>query len=217
MIALPADAGFERIEQLCRENRYSRYPVYRGGEDEIVGILHVKDLFDVTDEEERRFDVSRYLRPAVFVPELKRSGDLFREMRRRRFHLAIVVDELGNISGLVTLEDLMEQIVGDISDEHDEPARRPISDGTSLILEGTYPIEALGRELGLELEGVRAETVAGYLLARLGRIPRAGQKHVQGELEFVVERATPRAIERIRITRRASPSPSPAAMPAHAS
>src|SRR5205814_3789409 len=121
IVALPVDATFANVEEVCREHRYSRYPVWRSGPDDIVGILHVKDLFDVTDAEERSFDLSRYLRPAVFVPELKRAGDLFREMRRRRFHMAIVVDELGVISGLVTLEDLIERILGDISDEHDEP------------------------------------------------------------------------------------------------
>jgi putative hemolysin len=201
-IALPVDATFDKVEEVCREHRYSRFPVWRSSPDDIVGILHVKDLFDVTDAEERSFDLSRYLRPAVFVPELKRAGDLFREMRRRRFHMAIVVDELGVISGLVTLEDLIERILGDISDEHDEPAARPVSDGTSLILEGTYRLATLERELGVSFDEPEAETVAGFLLRKLGRIPRSGARAREGDLEFVVERASPRAIERIRITRR---------------
>jgi magnesium and cobalt exporter, CNNM family len=202
VVSLPVDASFESVESVCREHRYSRYPVWRGGPDDIVGILHVKDLFDVTDAEEKSFDLSRYLRPAVFVPELKKAGDLFREMRRRRFHMAIVVDELGVISGLVTLEDLIERILGDIADEHDEPAARPVSDGTSLILEGTYRLATLERDLGVSFDEPEAETVAGFLLRKLGRIPRAGARIREGDLEFVVERASQRAIERIRITRR---------------
>lgn len=205
IVSLAVDGTFIEVETICREHRYSRYPVYRGSADDVIGILHVKDLFDVTDAEEKSFDLARYLRPAVFVPELKRSGDLFREMRRRRFHMAIVVDELGTIAGLVTLEDLIEQILGDISDEHDEPVKRPVSDGTSLILEGSYPLASLERELGISFDEPEAETVAGFLLKKFGRIPRSGAKTHEGDLEFLVERASPRAIERIRITRRPRP------------
>jgi len=202
VITLAVDASFDDVEAVCREHRYSRYPVWRATPDDIVGILHVKDLFDVSDAEEQAFELSRYLRPAVFVPELKKAGDLFREMRRRRFHMAIVVDELGVISGLVTLEDLIERVLGEIADEHDEPAARPVSDGTSLIVEGTYRLATLERELGVSFDDPEAETVAGYLLRKFGRIPRAGARTKEGDLEFLVERASARAIERIRITRR---------------
>jgi len=135
------------------------------------------------------------------VPELKRSEDLFREMRRRRFHMAIVVDESGAVAGLVTLEDLIEQIVGDIFDEHDEPAGRPERDGTSLLVEGAYPLTSLERDLGASFDDPDDETVAGFLLRKFGRIPRAGARTREGDLEFLVERASPRAIERIRILR----------------
>ncbi|HSB64743.1 MAG TPA: hemolysin family protein [Thermoanaerobaculia bacterium] len=201
IVLLSVAATFEEVEAVCREHRYSRYPVFRQNTDDIVGILHVKDLFDVSDSEEKGFDMSRHLRPAVFVPELKRSEDLFREMRRRRFHMAVVVDESGAVAGLVTLEDLIEQIVGDIFDEHDEPARRPERDGTSLLVEGAYPLASLERDLGASFDDPDDETVAGFLLRKFGRIPRAGARTREGELEFLVERASPRAIERIRILR----------------
>lgn len=207
IVSLDAGATFDRVEAVCREHRYSRYPVTRGGEDEIVGILHVKDLFDVTDAEEAAFDLSRYLRPAVFVPELKRAEDLFREMRRRRFHMAVVVSESGAVVGLVTLEDLLEQIVGDIFDEHDEPDRPLVAEGTALLLEGGYPLAALERDLAVSLGDPEAETVAGFLLHRFGRIPRAGARTRVGSVEFVVERASPRAIERVRILRPDLPRP----------
>ena len=203
MVLLPADATFEKVTAVGRVWRYSRFPVYRDTPDDIVGILHVKDLFDVTDAEEKAFNVSRYLRPAIFVPELKRSGDLFREMRRRRFHMAVVVDELGAVSGLVTLEDLIEEVLGDISDEHDEEAASPVLDGASILIEGSYPVASLERDLGLSLMEPEMETVAGFLLKRFGRIPRTGARTWLGDTEFVVERASARAIERIRITRRA--------------
>jgi putative hemolysin len=201
IVLLPVGATFEEVETACREHRYSRYPVYRQNSDDIIGILHVKDLFDVSDSEERVFELGRYLRPAIFVPELKRSEDLFREMRRRRFHMAVVVDESGAVAGLVTLEDLIEQIVGDIFDEHDEPAGQPERDGTSLLVEGAYSLASLERDLGASFDDPDDETVAGFLLRKFGRIPRAGARIREGELEFLVERASPRAIERIRILR----------------
>lgn len=211
MVLLPADASFEKVQAVGRVWRYSRLPVYRDTPDDIVGILHVKDLFDVTDAEEKVFNVSRHLRPAIFVPELKRSGDLFREMRRRRFHMAIVIDELGAVSGLVTLEDLIEQIFGEIDDEHDEEAASPVLDGASMLIEGSYPVASLERYLGLSLEEPEMETVAGLLLKRFGRIPRTGARTWLGDVEFVVERASPRAIERIRITRKTRAPEEPAA------
>jgi putative hemolysin len=201
IVVLPVASTFEEVEAACREHRYSRYPVTRQNSDDIIGILHVKDLLDVSDAEEKAFELARYLRPAIFVPELKRSEDLFREMRRRRFHMAVVVDESGAVAGLVTLEDLIEQIVGDIFDEHDEPAGRPERDGTSLLVEGAYPLASLERDLGASFDDPDDETVAGFLLRKFGRIPRAGAKTREGDLEFVVERASPRAIERIRILR----------------
>lgn len=203
MVLLPADATFEKVEAVGRVWRYSRLPVYRDTPDDIVGILHLKDLFDVTDAEEKAFQLSRHLRPAIFVPEQKRSGDLFREMRRRRFHMAVVVDELGAVTGLVTLEDLIEEVLGDIADEHDEEAASPVLDGASILIEGSYPVASLERDLGLPLGEEEMETVAGFLLKKFGRIPRTGAKTWLGDTEFVVERASPRAIERIRITRKA--------------
>ena len=211
MVLLPVTASFVEVEAECREHHYSRFPVYRQHTDDIIGILHVKDLFDVSDSEEKAFEMARYLRPAIFVPELKRSEDLFREMRRRRFHMAVVVDESGAVAGLVTLEDLIEQIVGDIFDEHDEPAGRPERDGTSLLVEGAYPLASLERDLGASFDDPDDETVAGMLLRKFGRIPRAGARTREGDLEFLVERASPRAIERIRILRAPATHPSVAA------
>ena len=201
IVSIPVRATFTEVESVGHEHRYSRYPVWRENPDDVVGILHLKDLFAVSDSEETAFELTRYLRPAVIVPELKRCGDLLREMRRRRFHMAVVVDETGSIAGLVTLEDLIEEIVGDILDEHDEPDRSPARDGTALLIEGAYPLASLARDLRVPLDDAEVETVSGFLLRRFGRIPKAGARTREGDLEFVVERASPRAIERVRISR----------------
>ena len=202
MVSLDAKSSFQDVEELCRLHRYSRYPVWRSDPDDVVGILHVKDLFQVSDDEEKTFQIGKYLHPAVFVPELKRADDLFREMRRRRFHMAIVVDERGAVSGFVTLENLVERILGEIADEHDEPADTPRSEGTSLIFEGRYPLSSLEKDLGRSFDEPEVETAGGLLLKRFGRIPRAGARLTDEDLEFLVERATPMAIERIRVTRK---------------
>jgi putative hemolysin len=205
VVSIPVRSSFAEIETVCRENRYSRYPVWRESPDDVVGILHVKDLFDVTDEEERTFDLSKRLRPAVLVPEMKRSEDLFREMRRRRLHMAVVVDDAGAVAGIVTLEDLIEEIVGDIRDEYDEPVAAAVSDGSSLLVDGAYPLSSLEQDFGVTFDPTEAGTTAGLLLERLGRIPRPGARWVEAGLEFVVDRASARAIQRIRITRTAGP------------
>jgi putative hemolysin len=206
MVSIPVQASFTDVEALCRSHRYSRYPVWRTDPDDVVGILHVKDLFRVTDEEEKTFQLAKYLHPAVFVPELKRADDLFREMRRRQFHMAIVVDERGAVSGFVTLEDLVERILGEIADEHDEPADRPTADGSALLFDGRYPLGSLEKDLQLRMDEPDVATVGGLLLKRFGRIPRTGARLTIGDLEFVVERASPMAIERIRVTRKGAPA-----------
>lgn len=206
VVSIPVSVTFFELETICRENRYSRYPVWRESPDDIVGVLHTKDLFDVTDEEEKAFDLAKRLRPAMIVPEMKRSEDLFREMRRKRVHLAVVVDEAGSVAGIVTLEDLIEEIVGDIRDEYDEPVSVPVSDGSSLVVEGSYPLSAVEQDFGVSFERTDADSAAGLLLERLGRIPRVGVRWRERDLEFLVERATPRIIERIRITRVPPPS-----------
>ncbi|MFI5180285.1 MAG: hemolysin family protein [Thermoanaerobaculia bacterium] len=206
VVAIRVTTAFPELETICRENRYSRYPVWRENPDDIVGVLHVKDLFDVTDEEEKAFDLSKRIRPAMIVPEMKKSEDLFREMRKKRVHIAIVVDDAGSVAGIVTLEDLLEEIVGDIRDEYDEPVSVPVSDGSSLVVDGAYPLSSVEQDFGVSFEGTDAETAAGLLLERLGRIPRPGTRWREKDLDFLVERATPRAIERIRITRQ-SPAP----------
>ena len=120
IVALPETASFGDVRAILREQKFSRLPIYRGSIDNVVGILHAKDLFDLSDADEQAFALAKYVDPPFLVPEFKRAEDLFREMRRRHTHMAIVVDEHGGTAGLVTIEDAIEELLGQIQDEYDE-------------------------------------------------------------------------------------------------
>jgi putative hemolysin len=201
VVALPETAGFEDVRLLLREQKLSRLPVYRGTLDNVVGILHAKDLFDLTDEEERRFRLADHLDAPFLVPEFQRAEDLFREMRRRRMHMAAVVDEHGGTAGIVTIENVIEALLGPIEDEFDEeegPGFVTAGERT-FVLEGTYRLDKLHEQFGIDLPRDEAETIAGHLMMRFGRIPRKGERWKGRFADFVIEEATPTAIKQIRM------------------
>ncbi len=200
IVALPETASFADVKTLLREHKLSRLPVYRGALDNVVGILHAKDLFDLTDEEERTFELSKYVDPPFLVPEFKRAEDLFREMRRRHTHMAIVVDEHGGTAGLVTIENAIEELLGQIQDEYDEekPGFEPAGD-RAYVLEGGLRLDDLEEQFGITLPRDEAETIAGHLMLRFGRIPRKGERWKGRFADFVIEDATPTAIKRIKM------------------
>jgi putative hemolysin len=191
-------------DQLIREvigGHFSRVPIYRGRPDNIIGVLHVKEL--VT----RRLEPSpprleRLIRPAYFVPPNKALGELFDEMRRGRFQMAIVVDEYERVVGLLTLEDLLEELFGEISDEFDYegPDLMPVGPGEWLA-SGSIAIERLRQTVGdsIALPATRAETLSSYVLRRLRRVPRPGEQFRLGNLEATVEQVRGASIELIRL------------------
>lgn len=212
VVALPETAGFEDVSLVLREHKFSRLPVYRGSLDNIVGILNAKDLFDLTDEAERDFSLDRYLDPPFLVPEFKRAEDLFREMRRRRTHIAIVVDEHGGTAGIATIEDALEELLGPIQDEYDEEETPGfVAAGERMyLLEGSYRLDDIEEQFGLSLPRDEAETIAGHLMLRFGRIPRKGERWKGRRAEFIVEDATPTAIRAVRMILPREPAPPPA-------
>ncbi len=208
IVALPETASFADVKILLREHKLSRLPVYRGTLDNVIGILHAKDLFDLTDDEERSFELSKYVDPPFLVPEFKRAEDLFREMRRRHTHMAIVVDEHGGTAGLVTIENAIEELLGQIQDEYDEekPGFEPAGDRT-YVLEGALRLDDLEEQFGITLPRDEAETIAGHLMLRFGRIPRKGERWKGRFADFVIEDATPTAVKRIRMILPNAPAP----------
>ena len=201
VIALPDTAGFEDVRLLLGEHKLSRLPIYRGTLDNVVGILHAKDLFDLSDEQERAFRLADRVHPPFLVPEFQRAEELFREMRRRWTHMAVVVDEHGGTAGIVTIADAIEALLGPIQDEFDEeegPGFVAAGDRT-YVLDGNFRLQNLEEQFGLKLPREEAETIAGHLMLRFGRIPRKGERWKGRFADFVVEDATPTAIRRVRM------------------
>lgn len=209
VVALPIFATREEALALLRNSRYSRVPVHDGGLDHIVGILHAKDMVGASEE----WDLRALLRAVVHVPETQLVSDLLRTLRARRSMLAVVVDEHGAVSGIATLEDVLEEIVGEIHDETDEetPMVRAVGGGQFLV-RGDARQEVLVHGLGREHpplpqveNGMEADTLAGLILALAGRIPEVGASHDWGHWEFTVLEMEGNRISLVRLQRLSDP------------
>lgn len=203
MAALDLDSSRQEMLRFIVENEYSRYPVFRESIENIAGFIHGKDFLGriVTEPE---FDIMTIVRPPFYVPEGKKVNDLLKEMQRKRSHMALVVDEYGGISGLVTTEDLLEELVGEIEDEHDigEPRRiQRLADGT-LIVDALLSVADLEDLLEIKLgEDLPYDTLAGLILNQLGRFPEKGERLEVDGFVLVCEEVKKNAIVRVRITR----------------
>ena len=203
MVFLRRDEPAARILETVVESGHSRFPVMDEDRDDIAGILLAKDLLRLSvASPAERFDIREYMRPAVFVPESKRLNMLLKEFRRNRNHMAIVVDEYGGVSGLVTIEDVIEQIVGEIDDEFDVEDDQNIRRDAErqFTVRGITRIGEFNEYFGAQLseeEGV--DTIAGLLLKQLGRLPRRGESLNLEGFEFRVLRADRRRIDALRV------------------
>jgi CBS domain containing-hemolysin-like protein len=205
VIALEETASYDEVMKLVEETELSRIPVYRGTMDELVGVLYVKTLLaDVRKGvDPAQFQLSKYLRKPFFVPEVMKVVKLLNEMQRRKTHLAVVVDEFGGTSGIVTLEDVVEEIVGDIHDESDIEEKRVkvLSDGV-VVADASVSLRELEDHLNVEFpEGGDYETLGGFLTATAGRVPPPGSLVVWGGLTFTVKQADDRRVLKVEIAR----------------
>jgi putative hemolysin len=202
IVAISGDATLEELKALFREQEYSRIPVYKENLDNILGFVFVKDLILLEDPTKIDKSILALLRPAHFVPETKPVTDLLREFQRQRVQSAIVVDEYGGTAGLVTLEDLLEELVGEIRDEYDVEAEAVLDEGNgSYVFSGTADIDEVVDRLKVPIEREGFETVGGFLLSRLGRVPAVGESFEVDGLRVVVVEAERRRIRKVRIAR----------------
>ncbi len=201
LVAVSEEDSLDDIAQVFAQSGYSRIPVYRGTLDEIVGMLHAFDLFKLKEGD--RLPV----RPVAVAPASRTCGDLLLDMQRERRHLAVVLDEFGGTLGIVTLEDLLEQLVGEIFDEHDGHAVQEAGGGTMVFeADGSTPVAAIEEHFEVTLPNSRTSTASGLLAELAGRIPQPGERFLVRGLEFDVLQASPTRVERV-IIRRGPPSP----------
>ena len=209
MVVVPQDAEIETIFPLVAESAHSRYPVIGEDRTEVVGILLVKDLL-LHSLKDRSSSVRDVMRPALFVPESKRLNVLLREFRATRSHMAIVVDEYGAAAGLVTIEDVLEQIVGEIEDEHDFGDEEYIFRKSDLeyTLKALTPIEEFNEYFDADFSDDEFDTIGGLIVHHLGHVPKRGEKAELGRYRFIVIRTDGRRIDLLKlvVTPEASPS-----------
>jgi len=201
IVAIRVDATLQDLRTLFREQQYSRVPVYGDNLDNIVGIVFVKDLVALPPSAEP--PMTTLMRAAYFVPESKRVSELLKEMQRRQVQMAIVVDEYGGTAGLVTVEDLLEEIVGEIRDEYDVESETVVDEGNgTFVFSGKVSVDEVKDRLGIEIEREGFETVGGYLLSHLGRMPYVGERFDVDGLDVEVLEVERRRITKVRLRRR---------------
>lgn len=202
MVCCPAEATLSDFLELIIKSGHSRVPLFEGSTDRIVGVVYAKDLLRSWGANDETLTLTEVMRTPYFIPETKRIDDLLKDFRTRRVHMAIAVDEYGGTSGLITIEDLLEEIVGDIQDEYDleVPWLQPQEDGT-LLVDARANVEELEEYYGLEIPREKFDTVGGYLFHLLGNVPKAGEQVSDNGLVLMVEVSDERKVEQVRIWR----------------
>jgi len=209
IVMISADATLDELLRITTEHKYSRIPVYQGKPENIIGILHYKDLITAWQERKmaadrrqpaRPFRLRRFLREPLVVPETKPLNQLVDEFRKQHTHLALVVDEFGTISGMVTLEDVLEQIFGEIGDEHDVRRPEQVAGAPVVELDGSTNIRDLASQYEIELPGDAGfETLAGFMLFKFGYIPAPGESIDYGHRKFIVQEMDRNRIAKVKI------------------
>jgi len=204
MICVEENSTLERIKELGRKHGHSRIPVYKENIDNITGIIYIKDLFLLDAYEEKDSKLSSLARKAYFIPESKKVDELLKEFKRDKIHMAIVVDEYGGTAGLVTLEDILEEIVGEIQDEYDKelPPIQKLDERTYRV-DAKVSIEDLNETLGTKIEEKGFETVGGFIYDIVGSVPEQGRlleyKSAECELKLLVEKVEGQRIKTVKI------------------
>lgn len=189
MVTLPNTVTLNQLSKFIQESGHSRIPIYKDTPDNIIGILHVKDLIPLlSSRSKKELELEEIMRDPYFIPDTKHISEVFKDMRSKRIHLAIVVDEYGGVSGLVTLEDLLEELVGEIQDEYDEEEEQVKKiNGNTYVLAADMSIDEVNTALDIEISGENFDTLAGFMVDRLGHLGKAGEKVETEEYTFVID------------------------------
>ncbi|MDO4325726.1 MAG: hemolysin family protein [bacterium] len=201
MTFVDVNATFDEIMEIFRQEKYTRYPVYEETTDYVIGILNVKDLFAVEDENGEDFSIKKFLREPLYTHEFKKTAELMLEMRKAQNNIVIVLDEYGATAGLITLEDMLEEIVGEIRDEYDEDEEQSlvaISENEYMI-EGSMRLDDLNDRLGLELESEEYDSIGGLMIGLLDHLPEEGESVDYENLHMAVEKMDKNRIDRVHL------------------
>jgi putative hemolysin len=206
IVSIPIDLGLQEIINVISEEEFSRIPVYENSIDNIVGILHVKDLVKLINGSlKNEFNLREIIRQPLFVPESRRASDLFKDLQETKVHMAVIIDEYGGTAGIVTIEDILEEIVGNIFDEYDyeEELEFEKIDENTYSFDGTISLDEVEKIINVKLPTEEYETLSGYLIGQLGKFPLEGEKPVV-ELDhilFKVEEIDEKRISRVKACR----------------
>ncbi|MBU5436606.1 hemolysin family protein [Tissierella sp. MSJ-40] len=199
MVAVDIDSSYDELVNLFKEEHFSRIPVYEEDIDDIIGILHIKDLIFFVDNKES-FTIKDILRPAYFTYEYKSTAQLFDDMRLNRIPIAIILDEYGGTAGIVTTEDLVEEIVGEITDEYDEENEDiEVIKEDEYLVDGSTKIDLLNEMIGTKIESEDFDSVGGFVIGVLGRFPEVGETIEYENIKFIIEKIEKNRIEKMRV------------------
>jgi CBS domain containing-hemolysin-like protein len=215
VVAIPARATLEEFRERIVETKFSRLPVYEKSLDDVVGIVMARDMLQVSERDAARRTVRELMRPALFVPETKLGSELLKEMQRKNQQMAVVIDEYGLLAGVVTVEDLVEEIVGEIGEEDRRPAPDVVREASgAMVLRGSVPVDKIGDLFGVQLEAAAehstARTIGGLLNSLAGHVPKIGEVIEFDGLRFEVLEANQRKVLRVRARRATAGSASAA-------
>ncbi|HQK53143.1 MAG TPA: hemolysin family protein [Sedimentibacter sp.] len=200
IVAIDVDLPYEEIIKIINKEQYSRIPVYENTIDNIIGILYVKDLLFLDVNKESPFDLRKYIRQPYFTPEYKSIKELFKEMRTNRNHMVVIIDEYGGTEGIVTIEDVVEEIVGDIEDEYDKKIKEiEVIKEDEYLVNGNVRIDTINELIGTHIESEDFDTIAGFVIGIIDRLPEAGEEIEYENIRFIIENIDRNRIKKIRI------------------
>ena len=197
--AVDIDSTYEEVLDVIKSEQFSRIPVYNQTIDDIIGILNVKDLI-ISDEDKEGFSVSKYMREPFYTFEFKKIKELFKEMKKSRNHMAVVLDEYGGTVGIVTIEDLIEEVFGDIEDEYDDyDDEVKVVKEDEYIVDGSAKLDDISELIGVNMESEEFDSVGGLIIGELGRFPENNEEVNLNNIRFVVEELDKNRIKKVRI------------------
>jgi len=200
VVFIPHDTGKKELFEIINDTGYSRYPVYKESIDNVIGILYVKDLFRIIEQNDESYALSDIVRRPFFVPDSKKLDSLLKEFKRRKVHIAIVIDEYGGVSGIVCLEDIIEEIVGDIQDEFDDEQEEIISIGENMYLcDARAEIEEINSTAGTQFPEEPFETLGGFVFDLFGKIPVTYEKITYENADIIVQDIEGHKINKVKI------------------